>query len=102
MAATSTKTPTTTEMPEFAIKMREQLLSTLQQGQQMTLDAAKTWVKAAAVLPVHDIPTVPGLPSVPGVETATKFTFDFAEDLLKAERDFMSKLTEIFASRPAA
>ena len=102
MAAASTTTKTTTEMPDFAVKMREQLLSTLEQGQQMSLDAAKTWVKAVEVLPIHELPTVPSLPSVPGVESVTTFTFDFAEDLLKAERDFVSKLTEIFASKPSA
>jgi hypothetical protein len=102
MAAASTKTTTTTEMPDFALKLREQLFSTVQQGQQMTLDAAKTWVKAASVLPVHDLPTVPGIPSVPGVESATKFTFDIADDLLKSQRDFVLNLTDIFAVSTSA
>jgi len=40
MATTTTKTAPTTEIPELAQKIREQLLSTVQQGQQLSIDAA--------------------------------------------------------------
>jgi hypothetical protein len=92
---TSTKTTPTTEVPELAQKIREQLVSTVQQGQQMSVDAAQTWVKAVSVLPIPDLPSVPGLPSIPGVEAATKFTFDLAADLLKAQREFALQLTSV-------
>ena len=59
MATATTKT--TTEIPDLAQKIREQLVSTVQQGQQLTVDAAQTWVKAVSVLPIPDLPTVPGL-----------------------------------------
>ena len=53
MGTTSTKaTPTT----DLAQKIREQLVSSVQQGQQQTVDAAKTWVKTLFVLPVPDLP----------------------------------------------
>jgi len=93
MATATTKT--TTEIPDLAQKIREQLVSTVQQGQQLTVDAAQTWVKAVSVLPIPDLPTVPGLPSIPGVEAATKFTFDVAADLLNAQRDFALQLTSV-------
>jgi len=101
MATTATKTTTTptTEMPDFAQKIREQLVSTVQQGQQMSLDAAQTWVKAVSVLPVPDLPAIPaiaGVPAVPGVEAATKFTFDLAADLLTAQREFALQLANVF------
>ena len=95
MATATTKTPTT-EIPELAQKIREQLVSTVQQGQQLSIDAAQTWVKAVSVLPVPDLPKIPGVPSIPGVEAATKFTFDVAADLLTAQREFALQLTSVF------
>jgi hypothetical protein len=103
MATATTKT--TTEIPDFAEKFREQVLSTVRQGQQFSVDAAQTWVKAVSVLPVHhlaDLPTVPGVPALPGVEAATKFGFDVAADLLTAQRDFALKLASVLVTdKPA-
>ena len=99
MATATTTNKTATETSDLAQKFREQLLSTVQQGQQMTIDAAQTWVKAVSVLPVHhlsDLPKIPGIPAMPGVETATKFTFDLADDLLTAQREFALQLTSAF------
>ena len=93
--ATTTKTTPTTEMPALAQKIREQLVSTVRQGQQLSVDAAQTWVKVVSVLPVVDMPNVPGVPALPGVEAATKFTFDLAADLLSAQRDFALQLTSV-------
>ena len=96
MATATTKT--TTEIPDFAEKIREQLLSAVQQGQQLSVDAAQTWVKAVSALPVHHLPVlpaVPGVPALPGVEAATKFGFDVAADLLTANRDFALKLAGV-------
>jgi len=91
----NTKTPTAspTEMPALAQKMREQLISTLQQSQQLSIDAAQTWVKAVSVLPAMDLPKMPGLPAMPGLETATLFAFDVAADLLNAQREYALQLT---------
>ena len=95
MATATTKTAPRTKIPDIsqvAQTLREQLLSTVQQGQQFSLDAAQTWVKAVSVIPVPDLPTMPGLPTVPGVEAATTFTFDLAADLLSSQRDFVLQL----------
>jgi hypothetical protein len=95
MTTATTKTTPTTEVPEIAQKIREQLVSTIQQGQKLSLDAAQTWVKAVSVLPIPDLPTVPGVPAVPGVEAATKFTFDLVADLLNTQRDFALQLANV-------
>jgi len=102
MTTATTKTARTTEMPELAQKIREQLMSTVQQGQQMSLDAAQTWVKAVSVLPVADLPTVPGIPSMPDVEATTKYTFDIASDLLNAQRDFALQMANVLAPHKSA
>jgi hypothetical protein len=80
-------------MPALAQKLREQLISTLQQGQQLSIDAASTWVKAVSVLPAMDLPKIPGIPSMPNLESATLFTFDVASDLLNAQREFALQLS---------
>ena len=90
----ATDAKTTTEIPDIAQKVREQLLSAVQQGQMLTIDAAQGWAKAVSVLPIPDLPTVPGVPTVPSVEAATTFTFDLAADLLNAQRDFAVQLTD--------
>jgi hypothetical protein len=96
VTATTTKTMPTTDIPDFAQKMREQLLSTIRQGQQLSIDAAHAWVKAVSVLPVPDLPKLPGLSVIPDVQTATKYTFDVAADLLNSQRDFALQLAKTF------
>jgi hypothetical protein len=96
--ATTNNNKTTTETPELAQKIREQLLSTVTQGHKLSVDAAQTWVKAVSVLPVPDLPKLPGIPAVPGVEAATTFAFDLAADLLKAQREYTLQLVNVFAT----
>ena len=95
MVAPSTKTTdkSAAEMPAMVQKLREQLMSTVQQSQQMSIDATQAWVRAISVLPAMDLPKIPGLPALPGMEAATNYTFDVAADLLNAQRDFALKLT---------
>ena len=91
----ATATKTTTEIPDIAQKVREQLLSAVQQGQKLSIDAAQGWVKAVSALPVMDLPKIPGIAAVSDIEAATKYTFDFAADLLNAQRDFDLQLTNV-------
>jgi hypothetical protein len=99
---TTTKTTPTTEVPDVAVKIREQMISTVKQSQQLLLDAAETWIKAVSVLPVADLPTIPGMPALPGAEAVTKFTFDFATDLLKAQREFALQLASVLVTDKVA
>ena len=94
-ANNATKVSPRPETPDVAQKLREQLLSTVQQTQRMSLDAAQTWVKAVSVLPVPDMPTIHGIAAVPSLEAMTKFTFDIATDLLNAQRDFALQLADV-------
>jgi hypothetical protein len=102
MATATNNNKTTTETPEIAQKIREQLLSTLQQGQQLSVDAAQTWVKAVSVLPVPDLPKIPGVPAVPSIEAATTFAFDVAADLLNAQRAYALQLVNVFTTAKSA
>jgi hypothetical protein len=101
-ASTATTDKTTTETPVIAQKVREQLLSTLRRGQQLSVDAAQTWVTAVSVLPVPDLTKIPGVPALPALETSTTFAFDVAADLLNAQRDFALQLGNVFTSAKSA
>jgi|GEM_PF-485588 len=92
----------TSEVPVLAQKFREQLISNLHQGQQLSVDAAQTWVKAVSALPIIDLPKVHGISVVPDLEAATKFTFDFATDLLNSQREFALQLTSAFTPAKTA
>lgn len=85
-----------TEISEIAQQSREQFVSGLQQGQQWSIDAAQSWVKAISVLPVMEMPQIPGIPAIADLQTATKYTFDVAADLLNAQRAYALQLTDTF------
>jgi hypothetical protein len=91
-----------TELSDLAQQSREQLVSSLQQGQQWSIDAAQSWVKAISALPVLDMPQIPGIPAVADLQTATKYTFDVAADLLSAQRAFAVQLTNTMLAAKTA
>jgi hypothetical protein len=66
----STKTTPRIEIAEAALKIREQMLSTIKQGQKLTIDAAQGWVKVVSVLPIPDLPRIPGVPAIPTIGAA--------------------------------
>jgi hypothetical protein len=43
-----------------------------------------------------DMPSIPGIPALPGVEAATKYAFDLASDLLSAQREYVLQLASAF------
>ena len=100
-ARNHTKATPEGEVTDIAEKFRAQLVSSLQQTQKLSVDAAKGWVKAVSVLAVPDLPTIPGLPATPALGTATKYVFDVAADLLTAQRDFALELTNVVAPTKA-
>jgi hypothetical protein len=99
---TTTKTTPTTEVSDLAQKIREQLMSTVQQAQKLSVDAAHSWLETASVVPVPDMPTIPGLDKLPSIEAATTYTFDVANDLLTAQREYALKLAKVLATAKSA
>ena len=78
-----------------AHKSQEQVVSSLQQSQQLLMDAAQTWVNVFSALPVMDLPRIPGLADVPDMQAVTNFAFDIAGDLLSTQREFALELTKV-------
>jgi len=59
MATATTNTPGRKETPDLAQKIREQLVSTVLQGQQSSVLAAQAWVQAVWGLPASDLLMAP-------------------------------------------
>jgi hypothetical protein len=97
-----TKSATTTEIPEIAVTFSEQVLSSVKQFQQFSIDAAQSFAKATSVLPVSGFTDLPGLPSAADVDALTTFAFGFSLDLLNAQRDFALQLTNVLVPTKAA
>jgi len=93
----SSKTTPATQISEAAEKIREQMLSAFKQGQQLSIGAAQGWAKAVSVLPIADLPKIPGVPEMPTLGATSTFTFDVAADLLKAQRDYTLELVGVLA-----
>ena len=89
MVTTKTRT---TEIPEIVTKSGEQFISALKQYQQAAVEATQTWAKAVAVLPIADLPTIPGVPPV-NAKALTTYAFDFTTELLNVQREFALQLT---------
>jgi hypothetical protein len=78
-----------------AHKSQGQVVSSLQQGQQLLMDAAQTWGNVFSALPVMDLSRIPGLADVPDMQAVTNFAFDIAGDLLSTQREFALELTKV-------
>jgi hypothetical protein len=100
----SSREPSTSEPPTATIgiarQTRDQLVSTIQQSQQVSIEAAQTWAEALSALPLRKVPLIPGFLAFPmqGAEAMTRFFFDVAADLLQAQREYALQLVRIFAS----
>jgi hypothetical protein len=90
-------TPTAPEVTDLVQKTRQGLVSTVQQGQRMSVDAAQNWVQALSVFPIQDFTKIPGTPSFVNLEAITKLYFDIAADLLQAQREYILELLNLFA-----
>jgi hypothetical protein len=84
----------------LAQQTRDQLISTIQQGQQVSIEAAQTWVETLSALPLRTMPKAPQFLALPvgGIEAVTTFFFDVAADLLNAQRQYTLALVRLFAS----
>jgi len=91
----SVEIPGVEQLEGAAQKIREQVLSGVKQGQQLSIDAAQGWAKAVSALPVPDLPKIPGVPAVPSLEAATMYSFDLASELLSSQREFALRLTNV-------
>ena len=87
-----------TTVTEFAQTAQEQTLKTIGQSQQAVVEAVRTWATAVE----ETLPETPALPfaeHLPTPAEIVKTSFDFAEQLLKTQRQFAESL--VAAAAPA-
>jgi hypothetical protein len=76
-----------TTATDFAQTAQEQTLRTILQTQQAVVEAVRTWANALEKA-VPPTPTLPFAEQLPSPQEVVQTSFDFAEQLLKAQREF--------------
>ncbi len=80
--------PTTTPKPsEYVQSAQEQTLKTLRDGQQAIIDSIRAWAEAVERI-VPQTPALPFSEQLPSPQEIVQTSFDFAEQLLKTQREF--------------
>jgi hypothetical protein len=79
--------------------VQEQFLSTIRKGQEMTLDALKTWVETVQSV-TQSLPSIPSvsLPladRLPNPQEVVARGYDFAEQILTNQRKFTDEVLEV-------
>ena len=86
--------PTTTT--DYAQTAQETTLKTIRQGQQAIVEGVKAWANAFE----KAIPATPALPysdELPKADELVQSSFTFAEQLLKAQREFAENILDAAA-----
>jgi len=81
--------PTTTS--EFAHQAQEQTLNAIRQSQQAVVEAVHAWAQAVEKA-VPETPSLPFAEELPSAKELIHTSFDFAEQLLKLQREFAENL----------
>jgi hypothetical protein len=81
--------PTTTS--EYAQQAQEQTLNAIRQSQQAVVEVVHAWAQAAEKA-VPETPSIPYADELPSAKEVIQSSFDFAEQLLKAQREFAENL----------
>ena len=79
--------------------MQEQFLSTIRKGQEMTIDALKTWVETVQSL-TASLPSIPSISlpladRLPNPHEVVARGYDFAEQILTNQRKFTDEVLEV-------
>jgi hypothetical protein len=79
---------------EFAAQAQEQTLNSIRQSQQAVVETVHAWAQAVEKA-VPESPSLPSLPianELPSAQEIVRASFDFAEQLLKTQREFAENL----------
>jgi hypothetical protein len=88
------------EIPDFVGTVQQQVLSAVEQGQQLAVGAVSAWSDVVS----HALPSAPKLPAnaaLPELRKQVDAGFDFAESLLGSQREFTTKVLDALAEKPA-
>ena len=79
---------------ELSAAIREEVVASVKQAQQFTLDAVSTWVDVIGKV-APEIPTVPFVPARSEVVEGLGTLFEMAEELLESQRKFALDLVGV-------
>jgi hypothetical protein len=85
MAVRAKTSTTSIPFADYAMTAKEQFMGALKQSQQVTLGLAQALADQAKTLPDLPVPMI-------DVNEGMTFAFDFASELLSAQRDFAVQL----------
>ena len=89
--------PTTTT--DYAQTAQETTLTTIRQGQQAIVEGVRAWANAfeKAIPATPAIPALPYPDELPKADEIVQSSFTFAEQLLKAQREFAENILDAAA-----
>jgi hypothetical protein len=97
-STSSTKSkPTATKPAEFSAAIRDEVVASVKQAQQFTLDAVGTWVDVVGKV-VTDPPANPFAPARAEVLESLGSVFEFTEELLATQRKFAVDLANLLVT----
>jgi hypothetical protein len=76
---------------EFAQQAQEQTLNSIRQSQQAIVESVHAWAQAVEKA-VPEAPSLPFADELPTPQQIVQTSFDFTEQLLKAQREFAENL----------
>jgi hypothetical protein len=92
---TSTKSKTTaTKTAPLSAAMRDEVIASVKQAQQFTLDSVSTWVDVVGKV-VPELPHVPFVPTPAEVLDSLGSVFEFTDELLASQRKFAADLANL-------
>jgi hypothetical protein len=95
---TSTKSkPNASKPAELSAAIRDEVVASVKQAQQFTLDAVSTWVDLVGKV-VTDPPVVPFAPARSEIVESVGSVFEFTEELLATQRKFAVDLANLLVT----
>ena len=82
-----------TTATEYAQTAQEQTLKTVKQGQQVIVEAIRAWANAVEKA-IPETPVIPYSDELPKPKEMIKTSFGFAEQLLKAQKEFAESVLD--------
>jgi len=97
-SATSAKPKASATKPaEFTAALRDEVVASVKQAQQLTLDTVATWVDVVGKV-VTEPPHLPFVPARSEVVESMGTVFDFTEELLTTQRKFAVDLANLLVA----
>jgi hypothetical protein len=85
-----------TTVSDYAQTAQEQTLKTVRQSQQAIVEAVKAWANAVEKT-IPDTPALPFSDELPHPKEIVQTSFEFADQLLKAQQQFAESIVEAAA-----